>query len=167
MARMGKMRDAYRLSVGNSEGKWALRRKRRIWKDNIKIHMKEIWQGCMNCIDLPQDRGKWRNFVQKVMDSQVPQSAGSYFANSGSVPSRQKRALRHPVIWLGSSHYLRHFSGVVAKRVYYLVIYVSVCLSVWLSVCLSVRTYQLGFHCKDFHKIRYCWLFLPTSVKMF
>jgi hypothetical protein len=42
VARMGEKRNAYRILVGNPEGK----RPRRRWVDNIKIHHREIgWDG--------------------------------------------------------------------------------------------------------------------------
>jgi hypothetical protein len=46
VARMGAKRNAYRILVGNPEGKRPLRRPRRRWVDNIKIDLGEIgWGG--------------------------------------------------------------------------------------------------------------------------
>jgi hypothetical protein len=36
------MRNAYKISVGKPERKWALVRPRRRWEDNIKINQREI-----------------------------------------------------------------------------------------------------------------------------
>jgi hypothetical protein len=49
-------RNAYRILVGNPEGKRPLGRPRRRWVDNIKMVLREIgWDG-MDWIDLAQDR---------------------------------------------------------------------------------------------------------------
>jgi hypothetical protein len=40
--RMGEKRNAYRILVGNSEGKRPLGRPRRRWVDSIKIDIREI-----------------------------------------------------------------------------------------------------------------------------
>jgi hypothetical protein len=43
---MGEKRNAYRILVGNSEGKSPLGRPRRRWMDNIKLDLREIeWVG--------------------------------------------------------------------------------------------------------------------------
>jgi hypothetical protein len=41
-ARMGEKRNAYRMLVGNREGKRPLGRPRRRWEDNIKMDLREI-----------------------------------------------------------------------------------------------------------------------------
>ena len=45
MARMGDGRGACKVWVGKPEGKRPLVRSRRRWKDNIKVHVKEIFWG--------------------------------------------------------------------------------------------------------------------------
>jgi hypothetical protein len=46
VARIGEKRNAYRISVGNPEGKRPLGRPRRRWVDNIKMDLREIgWYG--------------------------------------------------------------------------------------------------------------------------
>jgi len=56
VACMGEMINAYKILVGNPEGKRPLRRSRHRWKDNIRMDLKVI--GCdvvdWNC--LTQDR---------------------------------------------------------------------------------------------------------------
>jgi hypothetical protein len=63
---------AYRILVGNPEGKRPLGRTRRRWVDNIKWDLIEIgWDG-MDWIDLAQDRDQWRALVNAVMNLRVP-----------------------------------------------------------------------------------------------
>jgi hypothetical protein len=46
VARMGEIRNAYRILVGKPEGKRPLGRPRRNWVDNIKMDLREIgWGG--------------------------------------------------------------------------------------------------------------------------
>jgi hypothetical protein len=46
VARMGEKRNAYRILMGNPEGKRQLGRPRRRWVDNIKMYLREIgWDG--------------------------------------------------------------------------------------------------------------------------
>jgi hypothetical protein len=72
VARMGANRNAYRILVGNPEGKRPLRRPRRRWVDNINMDLREIgWDG-MDWIDLAQDRDQWRALVNAVMNLRVP-----------------------------------------------------------------------------------------------
>jgi hypothetical protein len=53
---MGEKRNAYRILVGTPEGKILLERPRRMWMDNIKMHLREMgWDG-MDWIDVTQDR---------------------------------------------------------------------------------------------------------------
>jgi hypothetical protein len=72
VARMGERRNAYRILVGNPEGKRPLGRPRRRWVDNIKMDLRKIgWNGG-DWIDLAQDRDQWRAFVKAVMNLRVP-----------------------------------------------------------------------------------------------
>jgi hypothetical protein len=69
---IGVDRNAYRILVGKPGGKMSLRRPRRRWLDNIKMHHKEIgWVG-MDWIDLAQNRDQWRALVSTVMNLRVP-----------------------------------------------------------------------------------------------
>jgi hypothetical protein len=46
VARMGEKRNAYRILVGEPEGKRPLGRPRRRWVNNINIYLREIgWDG--------------------------------------------------------------------------------------------------------------------------
>jgi hypothetical protein len=72
VARMGEKRNAYRILVGNPEGKKPLGRPRLRWVDNIKMDLREIgWDG-MDWIDLVQDRDQWRALVNAIMNLRVP-----------------------------------------------------------------------------------------------
>jgi hypothetical protein len=72
VARTGEKRNAYRILVGNSEGKRPLERPRRRWVDNIKMNLKETeWDG-MDWIHLAQDRDQWRALVNTVINFRVP-----------------------------------------------------------------------------------------------
>jgi hypothetical protein len=72
VARMGEKRNAYRILVGNPEGKIPLGRPRCRWVDNIKMDLIEIgWDG-RDWIDLAKDRNQWRTFVNAVMNLRVP-----------------------------------------------------------------------------------------------
>jgi hypothetical protein len=68
----GDKRNAYRIFVGEPEGKKPLRRPRRMREDNIKLDLREIEWGGMDWIDLAQDRGQWRAFVNTLMNLRVP-----------------------------------------------------------------------------------------------
>jgi hypothetical protein len=69
---MGEKRNAYRILVGKPEGKRPLGRLRRRWVDNIEMDLREVgWDG-MDWIDLVQDRDRWRELVNAVMNLWVP-----------------------------------------------------------------------------------------------
>jgi hypothetical protein len=71
-AHMGKERGVYTVLVGRSEGKKPLGRPRRRWEDNIKMDIREMGIDGANWIWLAQDRVQWRDFVNTVMNLQVP-----------------------------------------------------------------------------------------------
>jgi hypothetical protein len=58
----------YRVLVGKPEGKRPLGRPRRRWEDNIKMDLQEVVCGCMDRIELAQDRDRWRAVVNTVMN---------------------------------------------------------------------------------------------------
>ena len=68
----GGRRGVYRVLVGKYEGKRPRGRPRRRWEDNIKMDFQEV--GCvgMDCIELAQDRDRWRELVNAVMNLRVP-----------------------------------------------------------------------------------------------
>jgi len=69
---MAKGREAYRFLVGKLEGKRPLERPGRRWVDNIRMYLQEMGCGCVDWIELAQDRDCWRTLVRKVMNIRVP-----------------------------------------------------------------------------------------------
>jgi hypothetical protein len=68
VAGIGVERNAYRILVGNPEGKRPLGRPRRRWEDNIKMDLRGIEWGGMVRIRLSQDKDQWRTFVNMVIE---------------------------------------------------------------------------------------------------
>jgi len=58
--------------VGKSERKRLLGRPRHRWEDNINIDLQELGCGGMDCIDLAQDRDRWRAVVNAVKNFWLP-----------------------------------------------------------------------------------------------
>jgi len=57
---------------GKPEGKRPLGGLRHSWKDNNKMDLQEVGCGVMDCIELAQDRDRWRALVNSVMKLRVP-----------------------------------------------------------------------------------------------
>jgi hypothetical protein len=58
--------------VEKREGKRPLGRTRGRWEDNIKMDLQEVGSGAMDWIELAQDRDRWREIVNAVMNLRVP-----------------------------------------------------------------------------------------------
>ena len=58
--------------MGKPEGKRPFGRHRRRWENNIKMDLQEVGCGGMDWIELAQDRDRWRELVNAVMNLQVP-----------------------------------------------------------------------------------------------
>jgi hypothetical protein len=58
--------------VGKPEGKGSLGRPRLRWVDNTKMDLRPRGRGCMDWINLAQDRDQWRVLVNTVMNLRVP-----------------------------------------------------------------------------------------------
>jgi hypothetical protein len=69
---MGKGRDAYRFLVEKPEGRRPLGIPRRRWEDNIRMDLREVGCGCVDWMELAQDRDRWRTLVNAVMNLRVP-----------------------------------------------------------------------------------------------
>jgi hypothetical protein len=69
---MREKRNAYRLLVEKPEGKRPLGRPRRRCVNNIKMDLLEIVWGGVDWIVLAQDRDKWRDLVNALMNLRVP-----------------------------------------------------------------------------------------------
>ena len=72
IARLGEKRGVYRVLVGKPEGKRPLGRPWCRWEDNIKLDLQEVGYGCMDRIEVAQDRDSWQAFVNAVMNLRVP-----------------------------------------------------------------------------------------------
>jgi hypothetical protein len=63
----GERRNAYRLLVGEREGRRPLGRPRRRWLDSIRME----W-GDVDWIGPAQDRDRWRALVNSVLNLRIP-----------------------------------------------------------------------------------------------
>jgi hypothetical protein len=64
------MRNAYTFLLGTSEGKRPLGRHRHRWEDVVGMNFKEYVE-VMDCIQLAQDRDRWRALVNTVINFRV------------------------------------------------------------------------------------------------
>jgi len=69
VARIGDMRNAYKILVGKPEGKKPRGRHRRRWEDNIRMNLREGEWEYMNWIHLAQDENRWRALVNGFQKS--------------------------------------------------------------------------------------------------
>jgi len=58
--------------VGKPEGKRPLGRPRCRWEDNIKMDLPEVGYGNMDLIEVVEDRDRWPELVNAVMNLWVP-----------------------------------------------------------------------------------------------
>ena len=72
----GEGRVVHRVLVGKPEGKRPLVRPRLRWEDNIKIDLQEVGEGCGDCMELAQDRDRWRALVSTARNIRVPKMRG-------------------------------------------------------------------------------------------
>ena len=69
VARMGERRGLYWVLLGKLEGKRPLERPRRRWEGNIKMDLQKL--GCMDWIELAQNKDRWRSAVKAVLNLRV------------------------------------------------------------------------------------------------
>jgi hypothetical protein len=69
---MGDRRGAYRVLMGRRKGSRPPGRPRSRWEDNIKMDLQAVVLGCMEWIDLAQNRDRWWALVNVVMNLWVP-----------------------------------------------------------------------------------------------
>jgi hypothetical protein len=62
----------HRVLVGKPERKRQLGRPTRRWEDNIRIDLREVGCGCVDWMELAQDKDRWRALVSAVMNLRVP-----------------------------------------------------------------------------------------------
>jgi hypothetical protein len=71
VARMGEERGVYRVLVRKPEGRRLLGRPRRRWVDNIGMDLWEVGCGCVDWMELAQDRDRWRALVSALINLRV------------------------------------------------------------------------------------------------
>jgi hypothetical protein len=79
--------------VGKPDGNRPLGRSRRRWEDNFNVDIQEVGCGGTELIDLSQDRDRWRELVNAVMNVWVPYS----FVTSCKAVSYSRRTLLYGV----------------------------------------------------------------------
>jgi hypothetical protein len=92
----GEKRNAYRILVGNPEGKRPLGRRR--WEDNNKMDLRQdgvVWTGLI----LAQDRDQWRAHLNTVMNLWVPQHVGKFLSGC-TTGGFSRRAQLHGVSYV-------------------------------------------------------------------
>jgi hypothetical protein len=68
---MGEGRGVYRVMVGRPERRRPLGRPMYRWEDNIKMDLGEVGCGCVDWMELDQDRDRWRALVSAVINLRV------------------------------------------------------------------------------------------------
>jgi hypothetical protein len=81
---------------GETLVKEPLGRPRRRWEDIIKMDLQEVGCGVMDCIEMAEDRDRWRALVNAVMNLRVPRN-GRNFLTSCEPVSFSRRTLLHGV----------------------------------------------------------------------
>jgi hypothetical protein len=69
---MGEGRGVYRVLVGKPEGRRPVGTPRHRWEDNIRMDLREVGSGCVDWMELAQDRDRRLALVSVVMNLRVP-----------------------------------------------------------------------------------------------
>jgi len=80
VACMGVMRNAYKIFIGNPEGKRPLGSHRRRWEENITVNVMEIQREILDWMYLARDRNQGWDLVNSVMNLQFPYKTGHFLA---------------------------------------------------------------------------------------
>jgi hypothetical protein len=65
---MGEERDVCRVLEVKPEERRPLGRPRRRWEDNIRMDLREVECGCVDWMELAQDRDRWSALVSALMN---------------------------------------------------------------------------------------------------
>jgi hypothetical protein len=71
LARMGRIRNTYKILVVKPYEKRPAGKLRRKWKANIKMDLRKIWFVVMNWINVAQDRDRRQAFVNTAMNVRI------------------------------------------------------------------------------------------------
>jgi hypothetical protein len=71
VARKEEERNVYKVLMGRPDGKRLLGRPRHRWEDGIRMDLWVTGLGCVEWIQMAQDRGRWRALVNTVMNLRV------------------------------------------------------------------------------------------------
>jgi hypothetical protein len=78
VAKIGDMRNGYKVFIQKSERTRPLGRPRCWWQDNIKMHLKAVQCVGKDCIHLAQGSNQWWACVNMVTNLQLPQGVGNF-----------------------------------------------------------------------------------------
>jgi hypothetical protein len=77
---MEEVRNAYKIVIGNHEGKRPLGRPRHRWDDNIRMEREIEWEG-VYWVHRAQGRDQRQPLMNTVMKFRVPYKAGNFLSS--------------------------------------------------------------------------------------